>query len=201
MEGNDTRLCTWMGILGGRGINAFGSVCGEAGHETLTRSALTPRTHRHAILGLADQVGTALFCHRPPTLNHSLMTSIVPEAEPVVLAGNVAPAAVDVGARDVLPSIAVLHFGCLGSRSESEHLVAQTDTEYRFVLGEELTEALDGGLHHGRIAWSVRDEQPVELFRFLDKVVVSGDDAEFNTTFGEAADLVVFHAHIDNEDA
>jgi len=53
------------------------------------------------------------------------MTSILPEAEPVVLAGNVAPAAVDVGARDVLPSIAVLHFRCLGSRSESEQLVAR----------------------------------------------------------------------------
>ena len=123
------------------------------------------------------------------------------DLESVVLARNVASAAVDVGARDVLPSIAVLHFGCLGSCSESEQLVAQTDTEYRYVLGEELTEALDGGLHHGRIARSVRDEQPVEPITFLDKVIVPGDDAEFDTTFDEAADLVVFHAHIDGEDA
>ena len=123
------------------------------------------------------------------------------DLESVVLARNVAPAAVDVCARDVLPSIAVLHFRCLGSRSESEQLVAQTDTEYRFVLDEELTEALDGGLHHGRIARSVRDEQPVEPVGFLDKVVVPGDDVEFNTTFGETADLIVFHAHINGEDA
>lgn len=121
--------------------------------------------------------------------------------ESVVLARNVASAAVDVGAGDILPSIAVLHLRRLGSRGESEQLMTQADAEYRFVLGEELAEALDGGVHHSWIAWSVRDEQSVKFVGFLDKVVVPGDDAEFHTTFGEAADLVVLHAHIDGEDA
>lgn len=42
------------------------------------------------------------------------------DLESVVLARNVAPAAMDIGAGDVLPSIAVLHLRGIGSRGEGE---------------------------------------------------------------------------------
>lgn len=79
--------------------------------------------------------------------------------------------------------------------------MAQADAEHGFVLGEELAEAPNGSLHHGRIARSVGNEQPVEFAGFFDKVVVPGDDTDFDAALGETANLVVLHAHIDCEDA
>jgi hypothetical protein len=120
----------------------------------------------------------------------------------VVLAGDVASTRKSVGTRNVVATVAILHFGGLGPCGEREELVPKADTEDRMVrLAKGDRESRYGGRDHGGIAGAVGNEDPVIRLRLSQKVVVPGNDFEFCPSVYKASNLIILHAHVYSKDA
>lgn len=126
----------------------------------------------------------------------------------VVLRGLVASSTESIGTGDIVTSVAVLHLLGLSPCCKGQQLVTKTNTEDGDSLStsqrQQLPDVGNGRCTRGWVTWTVRDEETVKglrLDRGVQEVVVPRDNLEFDSTAGEASDLIVLHTDIEGQDS
>src|SRR3989344_279568 len=75
--------------------------------------------------------------------------------KPMVLRGDVAPARLNIDARDILPTMAVGKFVGLRTRGECEKLIAEADAENGFPASHRFFNVFNSRSAHGWVARAV----------------------------------------------
>ena len=101
--------------------------------------------------------------------------------------------------RLVMATVSVFQFVDGGASGFCQQLVTHADTADRFVSGERFADILNGRIAGIRVAGTVADEQAVVFQRI--EIVIPGHADNRYITFQQAADDVMFHAAIYQDNA
>jgi hypothetical protein len=97
--------------------------------------------------------------------------------------------------------VTVLELDGAGTNSESQKLVAETNTHDRNVGSfHQAGEIVDGSLAMGRVTRTVGDEDTIEVLRDLVDGVVIGEDCDGSTSANQAAKDVLLDTTVDQSD-
>lgn len=159
----------------------------ELGAENRTRLV------DHTFVGTVVEVNEVWL---PVTRQGASINSIT-----VVLGGDVAAASGQVQSGNVVSTVSVLQLDGAGTGSQSQELVAETDTHDRDLRAlHELAEVVDGLLAVGRVTRAVGDEHSVEVVGHLVDWVVVREDSDAGTTVDQATEDVLLHTAVNHSD-
>lgn len=117
----------------------------------------------------------------------------------VVLAGDVAATGAQVQSRDVVSPVTVLELDGAGTGSQSQQLVAQTDTEDGDLGGLHQTlQVVDGVLAVGGVTRAVGDKHTIEVVSHLVDGEVEGEDRDAGAAANQAPQDILFHTAVDD---
>ena len=152
-----------------------------------TRSALRVELHTEIrLLSVVDTLVAAIVGVDEKLLP-AVGQAVCVDGETVVLRSDVALSSDHAGARNVVASVTELHLLGGGASSTGEELVTQADTEDGdFVLLEDGSDVLNGGLEHGGVTGTVGEEKTIKVVNGTGDIVVPRANKDFNTTLEEA---------------